>query len=331
MLSPVTQHRGPAAAVALVLGLTLVAACGDDDDDATPAATDTPTATATPSATATADPQAELHDALEAVSPVDLSIMPLPAEEIGVLVAGFTVDPDSGFEDAEAAAEDSLDPDDTAADFLEVGFVSGYELSYESEGLEGPVLSVRTAVRLWGSAEQARSDLERSVDVLRRAQGETIEGFRFVALEEFEVEPLGATAIGHRSTIVLGAAGPEFTQTSVIFQLGPVEGAAFIVTVGADFDVKADILRLARDLEERVRGVALAQVAGTPVPIPAAEAEGPVVPTTELERRAQAMGSAERTCRRASRSPTSALMTVLRWSSSSASSTSSACPSATPS
>ena len=60
----------------------------------------------------------------------DLAIMVLPAAELEGIAIGLEVDPDSGFQDAAAVAEDTIDPNDTEQDIESAGLRADYQLTY---------------------------------------------------------------------------------------------------------------------------------------------------------------------------------------------------------
>jgi hypothetical protein len=92
---------------------------------------------------------------LGSVAKNDLAVMVLPATEFGEVADGGRVDPDSGFQDYAASAEDTLDPDDTAADVEAAGMEAAYELAYTTETGQ-----VSSEVALFGSAEEAQPFVE---------------------------------------------------------------------------------------------------------------------------------------------------------------------------
>jgi hypothetical protein len=116
-----------------------------------------------------------------------------------------------------------------------------------------------------------------------------IEGVHILSSEAFEVEPIGSAATGARTTLRVEGFSGSFTETAVAFQIGPVLAAASIFTTDEDLDVRADVTRLATELERRIRGVTLGEVSATPVAIRQAEEEGTVTPSTALQERTRAL------------------------------------------
>jgi len=72
----------------------------------------------------------ELAEAIEDLLRRDLETMVLTADEFDGLVDGFVIDPNSGTQDNAEAADDSVDPGDTASDFDDAGRITGYELTF---------------------------------------------------------------------------------------------------------------------------------------------------------------------------------------------------------
>jgi hypothetical protein len=219
----------------------------------------------------------DLEDALKAITDDQLAIMVLPQEAYGDAAEDIEVDPDSGFEDSDEAADDTLDPEDTGDDLEEAGFVTGYSLSFEDptfsalEDGEG-ILNVSSTVELFEDEQAASSYFAKLLEDNRRFEGEEFEdGTTLEEVEEFEVEGIADDATG---LVFHGSFGEtDFYATGVIFTVGRLRaGAGF--TRADDSDVKADAERIGRALAERIEGVLLGDIDETPVPIPEEEEEG---------------------------------------------------------
>ena len=238
-----------AAALLLALG-TVATSCGGGDD--------------------------ELTQALESLAENDLAVMVLPQEELGDEFANLEVDEDSGFVDNEEAADDTIDPDDTANDLERAGRINGYALEYSDptfsalEAGEG-VLSVATVVTLFEDGSGASDFFAKQVDDFQRLEGGEIEvGFILEEVETFAVDGLADEAIGIRAQASFGDV--QFYVTTVGFRLDRLVGAADIGRAD-DADVNQRVEEIARALEQRIEGVLLGEITGTPVPIPEAEEE----------------------------------------------------------
>jgi hypothetical protein len=222
----------------------------------------------------------DLADALAALTGDDLAIMVLPLEDYGPDYAGFDVSSDGGANDAAANAEDTFDPDDTAAELEEAGWESGYELGFEDpdaldtlEAGEGAI-AVSTSVELLSDEAAATAYMEKQFDDMVALQGEELDaGSSLEEATTFEVDGLGDEAQGARTRLsVLGA--QEFTGTFVVFRIDRLIGVAIIVRAD-DGDINTEVEDLAAKLEHRVRGVLGGDITGTPIPIPTEDQDEP--------------------------------------------------------
>jgi hypothetical protein len=226
----------------------------------------------------------ELQQALESVAENDLAIMVLPQDELGDEFADLEVDEDSGFVDNEQAADDTVDPDDTADDLEEAGRIDGYELAYTGPALsaleagEG-IISVTTEVELFEDGGGASGFLAKQIDDFERLEGGELEaGVTLEDVERFAVDGLADEAIGLRQQASFGDV--DMHATLVVFRLDRLVGAATIVRAD-DADVNSQVEEIAQALDERIEGVLLGEISGTPVPIPEAEEEEATVPPPE--------------------------------------------------
>jgi len=214
----------------------------------------------------------ELDEALRTVGENDLAIMVLPQEELGAQFADLEVDEESGFQDNEQGADDTIDPDDTAAELEAAGRISGYDLEYSDPALsaleagEGLVAG-GTSVQLFREASEASDFVSKQIDDARRFEGEEVEpGLTLEGFETFPAEGLGDEATGLRYHISFADA--QAYQTAVVFRLGRLVSVAFI-TRADDADIDSQVEDVARGLNERVVGILLGEITGTPVPLPA--------------------------------------------------------------
>jgi hypothetical protein len=218
----------------------------------------------------------ELKRGLESVAENDLAIMVLPQEAYGDVAEGLQVDADSGFDDSDDVADSTLDPEDTADDIEEAGFVTGYSLNFEDPAFsaleEGEgILSASSTVELFEDEQAASSHLDKLLEDNRRFEGEQYEpGATLEEVEEFVVEGIADDATG----MILHASfgDTDFYATGVIFTVGRLRAGAGITTAD-DGDVTADAERIGRALAERIEGVLVGDIDGTPVPIPEEEEE----------------------------------------------------------
>ena len=234
----------------------------------------------------------ELKQALESLGDNDLAIMVLPQEQLGDEFSDLGVSEDSGFQDNEGRADDTIDPDDTADDLERAGRTNGYGLTYSDPALsaldagEG-VISVGTEVELFQDGSAASDFLNKQVDDLQRLEGEEIEaGVTLEEVETFAVDGLADEAIGLREQVSFSDL--EMFGTLVVFRLDRLVGVATLATAD-DADTNSQVEEIARALEGRIEGVLLGEITGTPVPIitgspvpiPEADEEGATVPRPE--------------------------------------------------
>lgn len=220
----------------------------------------------------------ELTQAVEDLKSRDLAIMVLTQEEWGDLADGFVIDPDSGPQDNEAAADDSINPDDDSTDFDEAGRETGYELSFDHPDFmaafaagEG-VLNLRSEVELFATADEAKVDLERKIGELSQYEGEDIEGVVVGSHEEFDVSIKGDESGGLTFDSSIPALDLTAYSTVVYFRIDRLS-AAVIIGAADDVDVRSEAETAARTLDERIRGVALGEIDEEPVEIPAERAD----------------------------------------------------------
>ncbi|MBI1885318.1 MAG: hypothetical protein HYS09_03220 [Chloroflexi bacterium] len=213
----------------------------------------------------------ELEESLQSLTNGLLAVMVLPKEELGPDAADLPLDnspSESGFQDNKAAAQDTADPNDTAADVAEAGRINGYELSYsdfsrlgEAEG----AVEADTAVELYRDADAASAWLARLVNDIQGLEGqEAQEGFSVKNVETFTIDGLGDEATGLRYRFSVGDATGH--TTLVIFRLDRLL-AGTVQVRNDDKDVDSQVEQTARSLEERIKGVALGDITATPVPL----------------------------------------------------------------
>ncbi len=227
----------------------------------------------------------ELERALQSVTENDLAIMVLPQEELGEEFADLEIDEDSGFQNNEQATDDTINPEDTGEDLERAGRINGYELEYVAPDLlsmleagEG-VAVVETMVHLFKDAGAASDFLAEQVEDYQRFEGkEVMPSMTLQEAQTFAVDGLADEAIGVRARVSFG--DMQLYGTGVYFRLGRLVGEAWIAT-GDDADVNSQVKTIARALEERIEGVLLGDITGTPMPLPQVEEEATVAPPPE--------------------------------------------------
>gem|GEM_PF-7029043 len=162
--------------------------------------------------------------------------------------------------DASQAAEDTIDPLDSA-ELLEVsGYVEGYASSYSHRQ---DLFFVQSIISVFDSARSARSFMTKELQDLRRYQGQDIEGAVLRSVAEFDASALGGGASGVRVTAGLTFA--DIIVTSVIWLHETAVLSVDVISVEqADYNPAA--LRLAQRMDARVKGIISGQVTATPSP-----------------------------------------------------------------
>ena len=211
----------------------------------------------------------ELERALRSVTKDHLPVMVLPQEDLGEEFADLEVDEGSGFVDNQEAADNSIDPDDTAGDLEGAGRINGYELVYIDSDLlsaleaGGGVYEVGTGVELFEDGRAASDYLAKQVDDYLGLEGEEIDvGLTLEKVETFAVGGLADEAVGLRARASLRDV--QLYGTVVIFRLDRLVGAVGVGRVD-DANVNSQVEAIARALEQRIEGVLLGDIGGTPL------------------------------------------------------------------
>lgn len=202
----------------------------------------------------------------DGIADSDLAIMVLPQTELGALAEGFKIDADgSGPVDSKEAAEDTVDPEDTAASLTEKGWITGYELLYSSpKPRKRGFVAVQTTVELFRDDVYASEYLDKQLDDLARAR--KIEaGVKVTGVSKFDVVGVGDEASGLRAT--LKGPGVKFRVTLAAFRRARIVGAAMILRADRR-DASSEAQRLAATLDGRILGVVNGGVRDEPVALP---------------------------------------------------------------
>jgi hypothetical protein len=141
---------------------------------------------------------------------------------------------DSGPIDAERYADESLDPDDTAAAVLDAGYVRGYDLVFEPSSptvfqTQSGQLLVGTAAFEWVDDERAEDELVKIATDLQDFIGDESDGVRLVAASPFSPSAEVDSAIGYRTEWEIEGANPIY-QTLAYGRFGKMIGAAVVMT-----------------------------------------------------------------------------------------------------
>ena len=126
--------------------------------------------------------------------------MVLPKDELGSNARKLERDEDSGPTDNAAAADDTIDPKDTARDLRRAGRIQGYDLYYsdfdvfvnDKDGLG----VVGTSVELFRDARSARRYMTKQVDAYDDAIGTKEDEILLRRVRHFAVRDLGEQQAG---------------------------------------------------------------------------------------------------------------------------------------
>jgi hypothetical protein len=213
-----------------------------------------------------------------AVTKAQLAAMVVPADELGASIHGLQVDESSVVTNAKAA-DDSVDPDDTAENMKGDGRVTGYELSYEHPKLIASkgALGVGTMVDLFQDPVYAAQFLhERLNDYERFKNG--VPGLRFSRYSEFEALAIGDEGAGQHLTITIPGVVTGY-ETEVVFRRGRIVARVAIARADRK-DVRDEALKLAIRLDRRIQAVLAGEIEVAPV----RPEESPATTAAELRR-----------------------------------------------
>jgi hypothetical protein len=223
-----------------------------------------------PACAQTADPVANAaREARDDVS-AELETMVVPQEAIGGLPLGLRVTSDSGWQDNRAEAENSINPNDSAASLRKAGRLTGYQLTYNDPtgvALESGsgILSVVTWVELFRSEVAASAYLQDRIAYKRGLSGKSPrQGVAYRAVTAFDAR-VGDTAYGFREDVVFGH--DRVLRTLIGFRRGRIVAGAMFVRADGE-DASADAERLAGTLDSRIQQALTGTVNQEPVLIP---------------------------------------------------------------
>jgi hypothetical protein len=209
------------------------------------------------------------------ISAEQLAVMVLPRDELGA-PEGFELDlEDSGRLTARDAADWTTDPNDSAADLRQDGWLSGYELTYSNpdrsvsfERGEG-VITGDSTVQLFDTETSARAQLVQEIRDLERFRGKDLDGVRLARFETFDVD-VGDEAWGVELTA--RARGVTLHGTGVFFRSGRLIADTGFLHVD-EAGRHSEAVAAARALESRIQRSLAGELDAEPVPLPGQEPE----------------------------------------------------------
>lgn len=187
------------------------------------------------------------------VKRADLKRLAVPKRDLGAIARGLKLDAEStGRYDNKKAAEDSIDPKDTARQLARAGRINGYEVTYTARRPQPlGVFVVSQAVELFRTEQAAARYLEKFVDDHERFQGRRIEGVKLVRVERFDADA-GDDAAGLHMT--LSYQGKRVFMTLVAFRRGRVFGGA-LALLTRRLIISGDVERIVDAIDDRVQDV----------------------------------------------------------------------------
>jgi hypothetical protein len=239
-----TPHKGAAALLLLFVALAL-SACG----------------------TQNAKPTAERS---ENIPVADLAVMVLPKGELGEMATGLRVSADSSGPTKNVdAADDTLDPTDTAKSLKSAGRIAGYDLDYEApeerRGTGAGLVAIGTTAELFTDPVYATQYVSKQVSDVDRFVGRVVRGIRLVRVRSFGAVGVGEEAAGMQ---ILAATGKRRAHVTVIyFRRGRLVGQAWEIRRDGR-TVDDEITRIALTLDTRIQRVLAGQVDEKPVALP---------------------------------------------------------------
>jgi hypothetical protein len=226
---------------------------------------------------ATALTAASAGAARPAYTNAQLAPMVLPESQLGAVARGLDVKIGSGVQGNAAAAEDSLDPEDTAAQLARGGRISGYSLEYDDLAFDRlerrrGVLAVGSSVDLFTTAAAAAAyDAKQRSDGTRYAGKYVEAGFRLAGWHTAPVDGLGKGAVLVRESLQLG--DTRYYGTLVLFRRGPLLGSVGITRADGS-SASRTAVRLARLLAKRMGRAQHGSLGFQPVFVPRTASKG---------------------------------------------------------
>ena len=187
----------------------------------------------------------------------DIAMMALAAADFGAEYASFEAGEENGFATAEQRAENSIDPENEAADLKRFGWEAGYEEMYYNRaagGADSGVWIVGSGTNLFGTVDGAAGYFDESVTEVKEDVGKTKEGIILDAAEQFGVQLADEAAGVHFHVVSQDDPASQYWATAVVFRRG-----RFIASVSIfSFDELnlEDVLKgLAGKLDEQIVSV----------------------------------------------------------------------------
>ena len=199
-----------------------------------------------------------------------LSLIVVPRSELTVLPGAFKIELLSGPTDNARAADDSFDPDDSAAGLTKAGRVSGYALFYGDSSNSAlrrgrGLIDAGTTLDLFRTAAQARAFARKTRGDLARVRGRNLDGVVLVSSTTFAVRGLPPSTVGLRIVTRLG--NRRIYSTYVDFQVNRLLLEAAVSRADA-ISSEEQAAAVARALAQRVVAYATNKLRSPPRRLP---------------------------------------------------------------
>ena len=215
---------------------------------------------------------------LAAVTREHLPSIVLTPAQVQAEFPGLPLDSeDTGYQDNEAAAEASLDPDDTGLDLAARGRLDGYQGSFfdyaglfEGSSSRDQPVAADFSVELFSSSGAAQAFIRRTVQDYRRMQGQEVEeGVTFNQFTAFTAPQVGTDALAGRYNFTVQSLDLEFFGTFIVWRR---DNLVLSIVMGAtdDRDWAAPAQRLAHLMDHRLDRVLAGGVRAAPIATPTA-------------------------------------------------------------
>jgi hypothetical protein len=167
----------------------------------------------------------------------------------------------------EDVASHTINPTDTSSDLESLGFLDGYENTFQD--LSRPLsFTVLADIYRWDTPSSAEAFIRTEVVDSRRLNGsELLEGVAFTEFEELTPPDVGTNAVASLHTLKIEAFDSETTITTVLWQRENIV-ASIRMKTSSDAGTEDIIERLASRMDERIDGVLSGQIPLVSVPTP---------------------------------------------------------------
>jgi hypothetical protein len=208
----------------------------------------------------------------QAISKEQLAAMVLPRAELGTIAEGLKPNGSAGPVGNGEAADDSLDPEDTARSLRSAGRLNGHKGYFTRPSLatwkKGGVVMVGTEVELMEDPVYAAQYLHEQLGDFQRYEGKQDDGTKLSGVSSFAVNAVGDEAEGLLFTVSGKRTG---YATAVAFRRDRIVAFASVLRADKD-DAQAEARALAIKLDERIKDVLAGRLAPVEAP-PAEEAQ----------------------------------------------------------